>query len=234
MFSLYNRKHYHLVSSSKKVKPMSLIDLKTMPAGARLSKVVAEPRSAEGREGLWVALPGDIRTRGVANIDYIDTENFVLLDEEFTTGTLAVDIYITLAADAEPEDRGFAGLAYHIDENLKNFESVYLRGTNGLKENPPAPRNVRAVQYFAFPDSKFDVLREQHPGVYEAAANIGLNEWINLRLEVLADGVTTYVNNEKVLEVSGSLCKVAGGKVGLRVDIGSEAVFSNLKIVPGY
>lgn len=212
---------------------MSLIDLKTIPAGARLSKVVAEPRSIAGREGLWVALPGDIRANGLANIDYIDTENFVLLDEHFRTGTLEVDVYITLAHDAEPEDRGFAGLAYHIDENLKNFESVYLRGTNGLKENPPAPRNVRAVQYFAFPDAKFDLLREEHPGVYEAPANIGLNEWINLRLDVTANGVTTYVNNEKVLEVVGSLCKTDSGKIGLRVDIGSEAIFSNLKITPG-
>ncbi len=195
-----------------------------------MSKVVAEVRDFDGRDCLWVALPPDIRKTGMPDVDYIDTENFVILPIDFSTGTLEVDIYTTLAHDAQPEDRGFSGLAYHIDDDLKNFESVYIRGTNGLKENPPAPRNARGIQYFAFPDAKFDFLRENFPGVYEAPANLGLNEWIKLKLEVTEDGVTSYVNGEKVLEVEGSLCKSKSGKVGLRVDIGTEAYFSDLRV----
>lgn len=209
---------------------MTELKLDVLPAGSVLSKVVAEPRSFDGRDCLWVALPSDIRTNGVANVDYIDTENFVLLPIEFSTGTLEVDIYTVLAPDATPEDRGFSGLAYHIDEDIKNFESVYIRGTNGLKENPPAPRNERGIQYFAFPDAKFDYLRENFPGVYEAAANLGLNEWVTLRLDVSEAGVIAYVNGDKSLEVIGSLCKTTSGRVGLRVDIGSEAYFSNIRI----
>jgi hypothetical protein len=209
---------------------MTFYDLKTIPAGAQMSKVVAEVRDFDGRDCLWVALPPDIRKTGLPDVDYIDTENFVILPIDFSTGTLEVDIYTTLAQDAQPEDRGFSGLAYHIDDNLKNFESVYIRGTNGLKENPPAPRNARGIQYFAFPDAKFDFLRENFPGVYEAPANLGLREWIKLKLEVTEDGVTSYVNGEKVLEVEGSLCKSKSGKVGLRVDIGTEAYFSDLRV----
>lgn len=212
---------------------MTVFELKTLPDESRLSKVVAESRTLDGRECLWVALPSDIRVTGIPDVDYIDTENFVLLPVEFSTGTLEVDIYTVLAPDAAPEDRGFSGLAYHIDDELKNFESVYIRCTNGLKENPPAPRDSRAIQYFAFPDAKFDYLRENFPGVYEAAANIGLNEWITLRLEVSEKGVTSYINGERVLDVQGSLCKTSTGKVGLRVDIGSEAYFSNLRIQVG-
>ncbi len=195
-----------------------------------MSKVVAEVRDFDGRDCVWVALPPDIRETGLPDVDYIDTENFVILPIDFLAGTLEVDIYTTLAHDAQPEDRGFSGLAYHIDEDVKNFESVYIRGTNGLKENPPAPRNVRGIQYFAFPNAKFDVLREKFPGIYEAAANLGLNEWITLKLEVSDDGVTSYVNGEKVLAVDGSLCKSQSGRVGLRVDIGTEAYFSNLSV----
>ncbi|MEY4499960.1 MAG: hypothetical protein RL319_948 [Actinomycetota bacterium] len=209
---------------------MTFYDLKTIPAGAQMSKVVAEVRDFDGRDCLWVALPPDIRETGLPDVDYIDTENFVILPIDFSTGTLEVDIYTTLAHDAQPEDRGFSGLAYHIDDDLKNFESVYIRGTNGLKENPPAPRNARGIQYFAFPDAKFDFLRENFPGVYEAPANLGLNEWIKLKLEVTEDVVTSYVNGEKVLEVEGSLCKSKSGKVGLRVDIGTEAYFSDLRV----
>jgi hypothetical protein len=209
---------------------MTFYDLKTIPAGAQMSKVVAEVRDFDGRDCVWVALPPDIRETGLPDVDYIDTENFVILPIDFLAGTLEVDIYTTLAHDAQPEDRGFSGLAYHIDEDVKNFESVYIRGTNGLKENPPAPRNVRGIQYFAFPNAKFDVLREKFPGIYEAAANLGLNEWITLKLEVSDDGVTSYVNGEKVLAVDGSLCKSQSGRVGLRVDIGTEAYFSNLSV----
>lgn len=195
-----------------------------------MSKVVAESRDFDRRDCLWVALPPNIRKSGLPDVDYIDTENFVILPIDFSTGTLEVDIYTTLAHDAQPEDRGFSGLAYHIDEDLKNFESVYIRGTNGLKENPPAPRNARGIQYFAFPDAKFDFLRENFPGVYEAPANLGLNEWISLKLEVNDKGVTSFVNGEKVLVVDGSLCKTTSGRVGLRVDIGTEAYFSNLSV----
>lgn len=209
---------------------MTYFDLVDLPTGANLSKVVAAPREVGGRRGLWVALPADIRQTGLPNVDYIDAENIVVLPVEFSTGTLEVDIFITLAADARPEDRGFAGLDYHIDDAIKNFESVYLRATNGLKENPPAPRDVRAIQYFAFPNAKFQYLRDTFPGAYEAPANIGLGEWINLRLEVTASGVKSFVNGELVLSIAESLCKATTGKVGLRVDIGSEAVFSNLRI----
>ena len=209
---------------------MTFYDLKTIPAGAQMSKVVAESRDFDRRDCLWVALPPNIRNSGLPDVDYIDTENFLILPIDFSTGTLEVDIYTTLAHDAQPEDRGFSGLAYHIDEDLKNFESVYIRGTNGLKENPPAPRNARGIQYFAFPDAKFDFLRENFPGVYEAPANLGLNEWISLKLEVNDKGVTSFVNGEKVLVVDGSLCKTTSGRVGLRVDIGTEAYFSNLSV----
>lgn len=209
---------------------MTFIELNKLPEGSVLSKVIAEPRSFAGRDCLWVALPSDIRETGLPDVDYIDTENFVLLPIDFATGTLEVDIYTVLAPDAAPEDRGFSGLAYHIDDDLKNFESVYIRCTNGLKENPPAPRNARAIQYFAFPNAKFDYLRENFPGVYESAANLGLNEWITLRLEVSKNGVTAFVNGEQVLTVTESLCETSTGKLGLRVDIGSEAYFSNLRV----
>lgn len=209
---------------------MVLYDLKTLPTGAQTSKVVAEVRSLGGRECLWVALPPDIREKGIPDVDYIDTENFVVLPEIFSTGVLEVDIFTTLAPDATSEDRGFSGLAYHIDQSLENFESVYIRGTNGLKENPPQPRNARGIQYFAFPSAKFDYLRTNFPGVYEAPANLGLNEWISLRLEVDDSGVKAYVNEDLALVVEKSLCKANTGRVGLRVDIGTEAYFSNLRI----
>lgn len=38
-----------------------------------------------------------------------------------------------------------------------------LRPLNGLKEGPAPPRDARALQYYAFPDWKFDRLRDEYP-----------------------------------------------------------------------
>jgi hypothetical protein len=43
-------------------------------------------------------------------------------------------------------------------------------------QNRPSPRDQRAIQYFGYPDWKFDRLREQYPGDYEAGADIGPDE----------------------------------------------------------
>jgi hypothetical protein len=45
-------------------------------------------------------------------------------------------------------------------------------------------RNKKRLQYISHSDFHFDVSREKNPGVYEIGVDIGLNEWINLRIEV--------------------------------------------------
>ena len=62
-------------------------------------------------------------------------------------------------------------LAYRVVDTEARFESVYLLPLNGRKTNPPSPRDKRAIQYFAYPDWKFDRLRKEYPdGRYESRA----------------------------------------------------------------
>jgi hypothetical protein len=59
----------------------------------------------------------------------------------------------------------------------------------------PSPRDQRAVQYFAYPDWKFDRLRQEYPdGRYEAGADIGPDEWITLRIDIDGTRLTAAVN----------------------------------------
>jgi hypothetical protein len=94
-------------------------------------------------------------------------------------------------------------------------------------------RRNRAVQYFSFPDFKFDRLRKEAPGEYESYADMGLNEWITLRIEVAGRQAKLFLNDSRqpVLVVN-DLKHGAGasGGIGLFVDVGTEGFFSELKV----
>jgi len=70
------------------------------------------------------------------------------------------------------------------------------------------------------------------PGRYEAPAEIGPDEWTNLRIEVGDDSVTAVVNGIEVLRIAEPKASSHPGAVGLFVDIGSESFFSNLIVSP--
>jgi hypothetical protein len=77
----------------------------------------------------------------------------------------------------------------------------------------------------------FDRLRSEYPdGRYEAAADIGPDEWIKLKIDVAETAADVMVNGATALRVTETKATPAAGAVGLFVDIGSESYFSNLTI----
>ena len=166
-------------------------------------------------------------------VDYVDEPTFLRLPLAFENGTISVDLYARLLPDAPDYARGFIGLAYRIGPENAGYESVYLRPTNGQNLNPPAPRHLRAVQYYAYPDWKFDRLRAQEPdGPYEGPAAIALDEWMSLCLTVQGSSVTASVNGRAVLNVAATKLPATSGAIGLWVDIGTAGFFSNLQVTP--
>jgi hypothetical protein len=107
--------------------------------------------------------------------------------------------------------------------------SVSRRSTCGTSYAPPPPRDQRGVQYFAYPDAKFDRLRETAPGRYEAAADIRLDQWHRLRV-TLAAGVQVEVDGKQVFSVDQRLLPAKPGHVGFWVDIGTEGFFSGVTL----
>ncbi len=149
----------------------------------------------------------------------------------FKNGTIAVKVLSRLLKDAPETARGFIGVAFRINESNSKFECVYIRPTNGRVE--VQLRRNRATQYFSFPEFKFDRLRKDAPGEYESYVDIGLNEWINLRIEVRGAKAKLFVNRSKqpVLIVNdlkhGS---DLSGAIGLWVEFGTEGYFADLRI----
>jgi len=173
-----------------------------------------------------------IRARKDLKIEAFDEPTFIRLPEsEFRNGVIEVSVMSKLLADAPEYARGFIGVAFRIDEHNSRFECIYLRPTNGRTEDPM--RRNHATQYFSYPNFKFDRLRKEFPEKYESCADIGLNEWIKVRIEVSDDKAKLYLNDDEqpVLFVEdlkhGS--DTSGG-IGLWVEIGTDGYFRDLHI----
>ncbi len=149
----------------------------------------------------------------------------------FKNGTIEVKVLSRLLKDAPETARGFIGVAFRINESNTKFECMYIRPTNSRVEIQL--RRNRATQYFSYPDYKFDRLRKESPGEYESYVDIGLNEWIDLKIEVKGAKAKLFVNGSKqpVLIVNdlkhGS---DLSGAIGLWVEFGTEGYFADLKI----
>lgn len=161
-----------------------------------------------------------------------DEATFVRInDVHFKDGSIEVNLLSRLLPDAPAHARGFIGIAFRISEKNERFECIYIRPTNGRAEQQL--RRNRSVQYFSFPDFKFDRLRRENAGEYESYADMGLNEWIRLRIEVKGTRAKLFINNQAYPSLIVNDLKLGentSGAIGLFVDIGTEGFFTNLII----
>jgi hypothetical protein len=209
----------------------AVYDLAALPAGATLHRVEAAPAEYKGRKAIKVEMP-DAAIKAQLGID-VDMPTFVRIPADFRNGTIEVDLLSRLNGKGPPAARAFIGLSYRITDPEAHFETVYLRPLNGRKKNPPAPRDRRAVQYFAYPDWKFDRLRQDFPdGHYESGADIAEDEWITLRLDIDDTRVRVAVNGTDELTLSDAKAAPATGGIGLWVGMGTEGYFANLRVTP--
>ncbi len=154
-----------------------------------------------------------------------------IVGSEFSDGTIEVEVSSTIVASVLGMARGFAGIAFRTSDELETYEVVYVRPANGRVDSEL--RRSRALQYAAHPGFHFDVSRKEAPGVYEAGADIGLGEWIKLRIEAQGEHARVFINDELALTVDDlKLGAGRSGGVALWVGIGTKAYFSDLKITP--
>ncbi|WP_324680242.1 hypothetical protein [Hymenobacter sp. GOD-10R] len=156
-----------------------------------------------------------------------------LIGSSFHNGTIEVKVLSRLLPGAPALARGFIGLAFRINAANSQFENVYIRPVNGRAANQ-LQRN-HSVQYFSYPDYRFERLRQEAPGAYESYADMGLNEWIRLRLVVHEAQAQLFLNDNKQPTLLVNDLKhgpAANGGIGLWVDVGTEGFFSDLKITP--
>jgi len=173
-----------------------------------------------------------IRVTKNPSVKEFDEPTFARLEAvDFQNGTIEVMVYSKLLPDAPAFARGFIGIAFRINGDNNRFESIYIRPTNARVDDQL--RRNRSIQYFSYPEFKFERLRKEAPGQYESYADMGLGEWIKMNIVINGSKALLFLNNNPQPSLVVNDLKHGPdhkGAIGLFVDIGTEGFFSGLKI----
>ena len=151
---------------------------------------------------------------------------------KFKNGTIEVKVLSRLLKDAPDYARGFIGVAFHINDSNSKFECIYIRPVNARVDDQV--RRNHSIQYYSYPDYKFDTLRKIAPEKYESYADMEMNKWITMRVEVKDAQAKLFLhNNTQPSLIVNDLKHGAdlSGGIGFWVETGTEGYFSDLRII---
>jgi hypothetical protein len=190
-------------------------------AGLVASQVKAEAVKFLGRECVRITVAGEDRA-GLA----------LLPGTDFQDGTIEGDIALKITTPPGVRYPGFVGIAFRARPDASHYELFYLRPGNSEAADQ-AMRN-HAVQYVSEPDFGWYRLRREWPWVYESHAELAMETWTKVRIEVAGRGAKLYLNGsaKPSLVVDGLKGEDLHGAVGLWGFTDEEAYFSNVRITP--
>jgi len=174
-----------------------------------------------GRKSVRVSMEGE------------DHDGLVLLPgTDFQDGVIEADI--ALKAKVPPGVRfpGFVGIAFRVRPDASHYELFYLRPGNSDGADQ-AMRN-HTVQYTSAPDYGWYRLRREWPSIYESHAELAMETWTKVRIEVAGRTAKLYLNgsSKPSLVVDGLKGEDLHGAIGLWGYTDEEAYFSNVRITP--
>ncbi|MFW0717803.1 hypothetical protein [Pedobacter sp. N23S346] len=162
----------------------------------------------------------------VVRLNEVDSVGIAwILDEQFTEGEIEFDV-----KGIDKYQGSFLGLAFHGADD-RTYEAVYFRPFNFRTAD--TLRKSHAVQYMSNPKYDWPVLRERFPGIYEKAmpSDIDPNGWFHVKLVILAESVSVYINRSEIPVLETKLLGQTQGKmIGYWVGNGSGGEWKNLNI----
>jgi hypothetical protein len=149
---------------------------------------------------------------------------------QFHDGSIEVDIATHVTTPPGVRMPGFTGIAFRVSSDCTHHDMFYLRPGNSRAEDQ-AMRN-HSVQYIAAPGFPWERLRRQWPFIYESYAELQLDEWTKVKIEVHGRLAKLFVNgsDQPSLIVDGLKGEDLAGSIALWGYAGEEAYFSNLRI----
>lgn len=205
-------------------------------ADLRLQNVVAEPATLDGKKGVRVTMSPEI-VRQFATMTPEQRNQVeplaVIKGSEFSNGVIEAEIAGMPSSDAIEGARGFVGIAFRVQPDMRTYDALYLRPTNGRAEDQE--RRNHATQYISHPAWPWFRLRQESPGKYESYVDLVPNVWTKIRIEVRSDRARLYVNDspQPVLIVNDVKSGAnARGAVALWIGPGTIAHFRNVTVTP--
>jgi hypothetical protein len=184
-------------------------------------KVKAEAVKYLGRESVRITIAGE------------DHEGLALLPgTDFQDGVIDADIALKTTPPPGVRYPGFIGIAFRVRPDASHYELFYLRPGNSDAADQ-AMRN-HAVQYASEPDFGWYRLRREWPWIYESHAELAMETWTKVRIEVAGRAAKLYLNGsaKPSLVVDGLKGEDLHGPVGLWSFTDEEAYFSNVRLTP--
>lgn len=214
-------------------------------AGLRLHNVAAEPVTLDGKRGIRVTVSPELRRRLQSltpeqqqqfsqrgTIDGVDLEQFAVIEGlDFSSGVIEAEIAGAPAPDAGAAARGFVGIGFRVQPDMRTYDAFYLRPTNGRADDQE--RRNHATQYISHPDWPWFRLRQETPSKYESYVDVVPNAWTKIKIEVRDDHARLYVNdNSQPALIVNDVKSGAGahGGVALWIGPGTVAHFRNVRV----
>jgi len=189
--------------------------------GLRLQSVAAEPAVLQGKKGLRITMTGE------------PPQLVPIIGLEFANGVIEAEVAGAPAPGAPEGARGFVGIAFRLQADMKTYDAFYLRPTNGRAEDQE--RRNRAVQYISQPDWPWFRLRKESPSKYESYVDLLPGVWTKVKIDVRGERARFYVHGQEqpTLIVNDLRTGEQGkGAIALWLDLGTVAHFRNLTVEP--
>ncbi|MCC7054290.1 MAG: hypothetical protein IT355_13570 [Gemmatimonadaceae bacterium] len=157
----------------------------------------------------------------------------VITGTDFMNGTIEAEVAGAPAPNAPAGARGFVGIAFRVQPDMRTYDAFYLRPTNGRA--PEQERRNHAVQYISHPDWTWNRMRAETPSRYEAYVDLVPDAWTRIRIEVRGDTARLFVHGQRqpTLVVTDVKTGSAGrGAIALWIDAGTVAHFRAVRVRP--
>jgi hypothetical protein len=157
-------------------------------------------------------------------------EQLALIDGvDFASGVIEAEIAGAPAPGAPEGARGFVGIAFRVQNDMRTYDAFYLRPTNGRAEDQE--RRNHAVQYIAHPDWPWFRLRKETPSRYEAYVDLVPGAWTKVKIG--SRRARLYVHDQYA-DAHRQRSQVGGERKGAvaLADSGTVAHFRNLSVQP--
>jgi len=215
----------HASVSAQSIKEADRIEL-PLKSGEKLTLVnlKAESVEYESKQGILLSKADK----------YTEGETIAIIDGiEFKDGTIEIELAGEPAPDADPQMRGFIGIAFRLQEAEPfSYECFYLRPKNGRADNQ-LQRN-HSTQYVSHPEFPWYRMRKENPGVYESYVDLQPGVWTKMKIEVSGKQAKLYVHDaeQPCLIVNDLKKENLKGNIALWLHSSTVAHFRNLIVTP--
>jgi len=204
-------------------------------AGLRPHNVTVEPATYEGKRAVRVVV-SESALRRVEGLPAAQQqfETLVIVEgTDFGDGVIEAEVSGTPASGAGAGARGFVGVAFRVQPDLRTYDAFYLRPTNGRADDQM--RRNHSAQYISHPDWPWERLRKETPEKYESYVDLVPGVWTRIRIEVRGDTARLYVHGQAqptlvVNDVKSG--RGARGAIALWIGPGTVGHFRDLRVTP--